>query len=575
MQDSGNSPINLSYSYSPDIWPALITLALVIYLGLYSWRRRHIPAAKPFAIACFIGGLWTLGVILELSAVDFSTKVFWVKFQAIWQLPVGATIACFVLQYAGLGRWLTRGTYALLFLFPLIHVLFILTNDAHHLIWTGFRMNRHVIASPGRLYWFFKSYIYLLGVVNLVVLVRLAICSPGQRVPVAIILSGQIVGRIVYAIDKLDNNLIGPGESVLFTIGVVAVAYALALLRFHAIDAVAAARKAVLRQMSEGLLVIDLQGRIVDMNPMAASILGMPEKNLFEKPLMEVMPVDEDLLEQLRNKRIDQTELTLGKGTSARHYNLKLTTLRGRRGEVIGHLLLLHDVTEEKRAQSRILEEQSIVATFKERERLARELHNGIGQILGYVSIQAQTVIKWINDGNNEKAESLLGRLVEVAKDAHADVRESILDLRSASGREWSFIPTLKKYIDKFQSNYGIRTELSLSDGIGENTFDPMAEAQLLRVIQEALTNSRKHSGAHTLRVIMGLDGNKACITITDDGDGFDAGQLKSCAGGHFGLIFMQERMKQIGGSLKIDSIPGGGTVLILDVPIREKQEKT
>jgi CheY-like chemotaxis protein len=100
-----------------------------------------------------------------------------------------------------------------------------------------------------------------------------------------------------------------------------------------------------------------------------------------------------------------------------------------------------------------------------------------------------------------------------------------------------------------------------------------MVEFQLFRVIQEALTNSRKHSGAHTLRVIMGLDGNKACITITDDGDGFDADQLKSSGSSHFGLIFMQERMEQIGGSLKIDSIPGGGTVLSLDVPIREKQE--
>jgi PAS domain S-box-containing protein len=181
----------------------------------------------------------------------------------------------------------------------------------------------------------------------------------------------------------LTTDLFGPGEAVLLVVGVVCSGYALAFLRFHAIDPVAAARKAVLRQMSEGLLVVDLQGRIVDVNPMAASILGLPEKNLCEKRLTEVMPIDEGLLEQLRNKKIGQADITLGKGTSARHYNLKLTTLRGRRSEVIGHLLLLHDVTEEKRAQSRILEEQSLVATLKERERLARELHDGIGQILG------------------------------------------------------------------------------------------------------------------------------------------------------------------------------------------------
>jgi PAS domain S-box-containing protein len=512
---------------------------------------------------------------MELSAVNFSTKVFWVKFQAIWHLPAAAVITCFVFQYAGLGRWLTHRNCILLFLVPVLCVVLMVTNGSHHLIWAGFRMNGYVTVLSGRLFWLFISYGILLGIFNLAVMFWLAICSPGHRWPVAIMVVSQIIAHVGYSIDKLGTDLFGPGEAVLLVVGVVCSGYALAFLRFHAIDPVAAARKAVLRQMSEGLLVVDLQGCIVDVNPMAASILGLTEKNLCEKRFTEVMPIDEGLFEQLRNKKIGQADITLGKGTSARHYNLKLTTLRGRRNEVIGHLLLIHDVTEEKRAQSRILEEQSVVATFKERERLARELHDGIGQILGYVSIQAQTVIKWINDGNHEKAESLLGRLVEVAKDAHTDVRESIIDLRSTSDRKWFFIPTLKNYIDKFQSNYGIRTELSLSEGIGENTFDPMVEFQLFRVIQEALTNSRKHSGAHTLRVIMGLDGNMACITITDDGDGFDADQLKSSGSSHFGLIFMQERMEQIGGSLKIDSIPGGGTVLSLDVPIREKHEGT
>jgi PAS domain S-box-containing protein len=574
MQGSVNSPINLSYSYSADIWPALLTLALIIYLCWYSWGRRNIPAAKLFIIACFLGGFCTLGVILELLAVNFSTKVFWVKFQAIWELPGGAVIACFIFQYAGLGRWLNLRNYTLLFIVPLLSVLFIVTNDLHHLIWTGFQMHGYVVASPGRLYWFFKSYIYLLGLLNLVVLVRLAVCSPGSRLPVAIIVVCQIFARIVYTMDKLDTGMIGPGESILLTVGVMAVAYSVVLLRFHAIDPVSAACKAALQQMHEGLFVLDLQGHITDANPMAAKMLGIPENRLRNKPFKDVMPIDVDDLGPLENQETVQTDITLEKENSALHFRLNLAELRGRDGEVIGKLILLHDITRQKRAQTHILEQQTIVATLKERERLAHELHDGIGQILGYVGIQAQTAIKWIKDGNNEKAESLLGRLVEVAKDAHADVRESILNLRSTSGREWSFIPALKKYIDKFQSNYGIRTELSVSDEIEENTFDPIVEIQLLRVIQEALTNSRKHSGAHTLRIYVELEGKKAYITITDDGHGFDTGQLEDSNGNHFGVIFMRERIEQIGGSLKINSIPGGGTVLKLDVPIRKQREE-
>ncbi|MGM0426624.1 MAG: histidine kinase N-terminal 7TM domain-containing protein, partial [Thermodesulfobacteriota bacterium] len=208
-----------SYSYSADLWPAFITLALVIFLGSYTWRRRNIPAAKPFIIACLLGGFWTLGVILELSAVEFSTKVFWVKFKAIWQLPLGTTMSCFILQFAGLGRWLNRRNYILLFLVPLLSVLLMVTNDFHHLIWTGFRMNGQVIASPGKLYWAFHSYIYFLGLFNFAVLVWLAIYSPGHRLPVAIILSGQIIARVGYTLDKVEGGLIGPGESVFLIIG--------------------------------------------------------------------------------------------------------------------------------------------------------------------------------------------------------------------------------------------------------------------------------------------------------------------------------------------------------------------
>jgi signal transduction histidine kinase len=564
--DSGNSPMSCSYSYNPEIWPALITLATAVYLGSYLWSRRHIPAAKPFIIACFLAGLWSLGVILQLSAVHFSTKVFWVEFTAIWQLPVGGLMACFVLQYSGLGRWLNLRTYALLFIVPLLSVLVIVTNDSHHLMWTGFRMERHVVSTPGRLYWAFHSYVYLLGIVNFAALIRLAIRSPGHRLPVAIIMSGQILGRVGYAIDKL--GWIGPGESAFFTMGVVAVAYAVAFLRFHVIDPVAAARTVALQQMSEGFFVLDLRGRIADVNPVGAAISGIPEKSLRQKLLKEVMPLHADILEELESRGTGKTEITLEKGDSARQYMLTWTALKGRRGEEIGRLILLHDVTEQRRAQARILEQRSVVATLQERERLARELHDGIGQTLGYVSVQAQSALKWLQDGNSEKTESLLARLVEVAKDAHADVRGSILSLKTGSGREWSFIPALKEYMDKFQAHYGIRTELTFACGIDEDTFDPAAGVQLLRAIQEALTNARKHSGASTLRVCVERVGAMAQISITDNGNGFDTTRLEHWDDGHFGLVFMRERMAQIGGSLKIESAPGGGTALRLDAPI-------
>jgi PAS domain S-box-containing protein len=506
-------------------------------------------------------------------AWDFTTKIFWLKFQALWHLPTAATMVCFFLKFAGLERFLNHKTYTLLYIVPLISILAITTNDFHNLVWTEFQMNQHLNFSLGELYWIFSSYIFLTGLINFTILIHLAIRSPAHRLPVAIIMSSQIVARVVFTFDTLGYDLFGPGETVFFAVGLVALACAYAFLRFHSIDPIAAAQNAVLNQMSEGVYVFDGQGRIVYVNPMAAEIAGMPEHRLRQKNLAEVLPIDAGLKDLVDSRQTGQTDVTLGKD-SARRYNLLSMPLKGRKNELIGKLLLVRDVTEKWRAQKRVVEQQRTVAKLQEREHLARELHDGIGQILGYVSMQAQAALKWMHDGNQEKAGAVLGRIVEVAKDAHADVRETILSLRTGSEKKWPFISNLRNYLDRFQAHYGIRTELSLSDGIEESVFYPEAEAELLRVIQEALTNSRKHSGATNVSVCVEMDTSKAWITITDDGSGFDARELGHCAGDHFGMSYMRERMAQIGGSLTIDSEPGGGAVLRLVVPVREKEEK-
>ena len=95
-----------SYSYSPEMWPAIVTLALMVYLGQYSWHRRHIPGAKLFAVACVVCSPWILGVIMEISAVAIPTQIFWYKFQAVWPMAAAATITCFILRFAGLDAWL-------------------------------------------------------------------------------------------------------------------------------------------------------------------------------------------------------------------------------------------------------------------------------------------------------------------------------------------------------------------------------------------------------------------------------------------------------------------------------------
>jgi hypothetical protein len=100
-----------------------------------------VPGALRFSIGSLLAALWAAGSVMEYAAVDVATKIFWVKVQAIWQLPTVTAITCFTLEYTWPGRWLTRRNLALLSIAPLLFLGLTLTNNLHHLLWTGFRFD--------------------------------------------------------------------------------------------------------------------------------------------------------------------------------------------------------------------------------------------------------------------------------------------------------------------------------------------------------------------------------------------------------------------------------------------------
>ena len=90
------------YAYTPYIWPMLAPAVFTAALVIFVWRRRSVPGALPLALAMLFTIPWAVGAALEVAAVDVSTKIFWVKFQAIWILPVNTAVLCSVLEYADL-----------------------------------------------------------------------------------------------------------------------------------------------------------------------------------------------------------------------------------------------------------------------------------------------------------------------------------------------------------------------------------------------------------------------------------------------------------------------------------------
>ena len=395
--------MGLSYTYTPLIWSPVLAIGILIIVSVYSWHHRQVAGARWFSIVTALGALWSAGAVIEFLVVDLSAKVFWVRYQGIWPLMIATCMFCFVLEYANLGRWLTLRNLILLAIPPLLALVLIITNDTHHLIWKLYTVERGQLPSVGMAAWILLVYGYLLALAGIVILIRLFIRSPQQRWPVALLLTGQILTRIAFLLDYTLLPLYDVIQTTLLAFTVTAGLYALALFGFGMFDPVPLARSMVIEQMRDGMLVLDTQRLIVDLNPAAEVILGGRTVGLRGQHIDKIIPSCPGENQHNLDPPVEEVEVSLGLGDELRDYAMHPSPLTDQRGKVRGYLILMQDVTVQKQAQAHLLGQQRALAALNERDHLARELHDSIGQVLGYVSLQAQAIRKLLQLGDTRR----------------------------------------------------------------------------------------------------------------------------------------------------------------------------
>lgn len=217
-------------------------------------------------------------------------------------------------------------------------------------------------------------------------------------------------------------------------------------------------------------------------------------------------------------------------------------------------------------AQARTLEDERHGATLAERVRIAREMHDSLAQVLGATHLRLRAVAGRPEIINATELAAELTELGDICQEAFHDVREAILGLHEAGRSDRALLESLRAYARKYAQQSGISTTVD-SAVDDELNLEPRSEVQVIRVIQEALTNVRKHSGARQATVRLSGTPEVATFVVEDDGRGFDPDVVSAERDG-FGLHSMRERMRLVDGSLTIESAPGGGgTRVIVSVP--------
>ena len=322
--------------------------------------------------------------------------------------------------------------------------------------------------------------------------------------------------------------------------------------------------RSIFENAVEGIFQTTLEGKFLTANPAMARMLGYesPEELLGTisniRDQLYVVPERRGEIYQLalRESFVSGFEVEmLRKDGSPVWVSINARAVPDPGGDIAGYEGTIEDITERKRAEEALREIREA-----ERRRIARELHDVVLQDLTY-ALQSMQVLKRIPEGAGRADET--ERQVEALKRAVGGLREAIYDLRPESVRERPLIRAIASIVElNRQIGEGCEFELIVDDGFPVDVSGPSG-VEVVRVVQEALANARRHSGARHAVVTLGATDGEVFVEVEDDGRGF--GPETSYG---MGLTGMRERVLALGGKLEVEGREGVGTRVFLRVEL-------
>lgn len=320
-------------------------------------------------------------------------------------------------------------------------------------------------------------------------------------------------------------------------------------------------------QSTVGILWVNWDSHVRYANRAAEAMLGYVPGAVVDRPLSDFEPsLDMDrwlgLWKHARHgegpAQSFETDCVRADGSIV-PADVSLSFLRFQGGEYL--VVYLQDVTERRRAQERLRELSAHLESVREEEkaRIAREVHDELGQMLTVLKLETsmcELAYGQLDPGLQDRLNSmkrLIAQLFQLVRDVATALRPPILDAGIASAIEWQ------------ARRFEARTQIPCLVQVPEQ-LPPLTDAKaigLFRILQEALTNVMRHAQAHTVEIMLEDDGRRLCLTVIDDGIGFDP----RAPSASFGLVGMRERVLMMGGSLDLASAAGEGAVLKVSIP--------
>jgi len=328
---------------------AMMICALI---AAYSWRQRSTASGLYFMLLMAAVAFYALAAAFELGSTTLAAKVAWSKISYLGIVSLGPLWLLFALCYSQRQSWITRPRLIALWLIPLATLILVASNDRHLLVWNSFTPVSAAPGAPilyghGPAFWIHTAYVYLLILSGSILLIQSAVnLNELYRRQVGALVAAAIVpwfGNILYIFNQnpwpgLDLTPVG------FTLSGIFIWWG--IFRFHILDLSPLAREALFKHIGAGILVLDLQSRVIDLNPLAKRWFQQ-DQEIIGQDIVDLLHM-EDARGSLEQTQESHSQIEMGAGDQRRIYDLTISPLRDSLGRLQGRVVLLYDMTHER-----------------------------------------------------------------------------------------------------------------------------------------------------------------------------------------------------------------------------------
>ncbi|MFP4662477.1 MAG: histidine kinase N-terminal 7TM domain-containing protein [Halanaerobiales bacterium] len=556
----------MHYQFSSYLLPHLISLLILTGLGIFGYKHRNSRAARGFIASVVIIAFWILSFMMGIAAVDYSVKLFWsnIQYIAFSFSPVFWLILVF--QFTGSDDWINKRNIILLSIVPILTSI---------LVWTKFIRVEVALDNLG-IYpittefgpWFTVHYVYsyILIVISIIFLVSIIWRKKSTfRKQAIILLVGISITLLidylsVFELLSFDRTVADP---VVFTIFSLIVG--IGIFYFQLFDLVPVARETVIEEMESGVIVVDRMKRIVDINSAARKMFVFQGKIKTGEPLRNLsIELDESIEPDM--EFLAKEEFEYKKDSQIYHYELNTSSIKDYQGDISSWILIINDISSIKKANERIKTQIEELAVYNERERMGRELHDNLGQVLSFSDIQIQSILKKLKKKQYRLAEKYLKKLNRIIKDTHKEVREYVYSIRDNSNYNKDFIILLEEELGKLKElkeNTLVDIRFEAKGELNLTYLGTEEKVHLLYIMKEAVTNALKYAEADEIIISLAERNDELEMGVKDDGRGIESLDEKRGSG----LSIMHERARLISGEFRLETKPGEGTSIYVILP--------